>query len=141
MMPVLLRGHHFLCILTYRGKGYSDAFVANMSAKVAAIRNGQPVQLVEGPDDICNGFTDACREACDHDCNARETSKMDLLAAEAVSTLLGRPLMTPAPLAVAEIAALRVAYKQNTIRTACADCTWKEFCDGIAEDGFSGTGL
>ena len=138
-MPVLLRGHHFLCILTFRGKGYTDAFVDNMSAKVAAIREGQPVQLVEGPDDICNGFTDACREICDHDCNARETAKMDRQAVEAVSSLLGRPLETATPLEAAEIAALRVAYKQKSIRAACADCSWKEFCDGIADDRFTGT--
>ncbi len=140
-MPVLLRGHHFLCILTYRGKGYSDAFVKNMSAKAAAIREGQPVQLVHGPDDICNGFTAACREACDHDCNARETAKMDREAAEAVSSLLGRPLDMAAPLGGDEIAALRAAYKQKTIRAACADCSWKEFCDGIADDGFTGAHL
>jgi hypothetical protein len=139
MMPVRLRGHHFLCVLTYRGAGYTSAFVANMTAKVESIRAGAPVCLTEGPDDICSGFTDACRAACDHDCTARETVSMDRLAREAVAKVIGRDLLLEAPLTGDEIAVLRLAYKQKTIRTACADCSWKAFCDEIADSDFAGT--
>ena len=41
-MPVRLRGHHFLCILTYRGHGYTPSFVANMTEIVADIAGGDP---------------------------------------------------------------------------------------------------
>lgn len=139
MMPVRLRGHHFLCILTYRGEGYTAPFVSNMSRIVESIASGAQVVLCEGPDEICGGFTAACRAVCDHDCDARETAKMDRQAAEAVAALLGRPLETAVPLGGAEIAALRTAYSQKSIRAACADCSWKEFCDGIADDGYTGT--
>lgn len=139
MLPVRLRGHHFLCVLTYRGAGYTPAFVSNMTVKVEAIRTGATVKLVEGPDDICNGFTETCRAACDHDCNARETAAMDRLAVAAVEEQLGRALTTDAPLTIAEVKELRAAFKQKTIRTACTDCSWKVFCDSIAESGFAGT--
>lgn len=138
-MPVRLRGHHFLCVLTYRGEGYTPAFVANMTTRVEAIRAGAPVLLTEGPDDICNGFTDACRAMCDHDCTARETASMDRLAHEAVAKVLGRDLIAEASLTADEIAMLRQAYKQKTIRAACADCSWKSFCDEIADRDFVGT--
>ena len=140
-MPVRLRGHHFLCVLTYRGAGYTAPFVANMSKTVAAIRAGAPVQLIEGPDDICNAFTDACRAASDHDCSARDTLKMDHVAAQAVEAVLQRPLVAQAPLTSAEVNTLRQAYKLKTIRAACTDCSWKEFCDAIANSDFAGTVL
>lgn len=136
-MPVRLRGHHFLCLLTYRGRGYTPAFVENMSRVAARIAGGAPVFLAEGPDDICGGFTPACRAACDHDCNARETAVMDRLAAEAVGGHLKRPLDTPQPLGASEIALLRQVFKAGAIRAACAGCSWKEFCDSVAAENFS----
>jgi len=50
---VRLRAHHLLCILTFAGKGYSPAFVANMAGVVARIGAGEPIEVVAGPDDIC----------------------------------------------------------------------------------------
>ena len=49
------RAHHFLCIATYRGKGYSAEFVANMSRVWAAARAGQvgEVTATAGADPIC----------------------------------------------------------------------------------------
>lgn len=141
MVPVLLRGHHFLCILTFKSAGYTPAFVANMSAKVQSISAGAAVRLVEGPDDICNGFTEACRAVCDHDCKARETAAMDRLAIVAVECEIGRDLTVDAPLSAEDIGLLRVAFRQKTIRAACTDCSWKAFCDAIADSGFAGTQL
>jgi uncharacterized protein len=139
MMPVRLRGHHFLCVLTYRGKGYSDAFVENMSTKVAAIRSGHLVQLIIGPDDICNGLTEKCLRDVQHDCRAADTLRLDSLAVETVSRVLNRDLGQPAPLTPAEIKTLRSEFASGTIRAACRNCSWKEFCDQIAAEQFSGT--
>ena len=140
-VPVRLRGHHFLCILTFRGLGYTPAFVANMGARVAAVAAGAPVVLCDGPDEICAGFTPACRLTVDHDCADPETLAMDRLAAEAVGRVLGRDLAAMAPLSGADIALLRREYRTGSIRAACEGCSWKEFCDEIAADGFSGTRL
>jgi uncharacterized protein len=140
-MPVRLRGHHFLCILTYKGAGYSEPFIANMDAKVQAIAAGQDVQLVIGPDDICAGFTDKCRETVDHDCKVADTLQLDQLAIDAVSNLLQRDLSHAVPLKGTDIATLRDAYAKGSIRAACTDCSWKSFCDDIALEGFAGTKL
>ena len=34
---VRLRGHHLLCLLTYKGLGYSPEFVAGMTARVTTV--------------------------------------------------------------------------------------------------------
>ncbi|MGL4489610.1 MAG: DUF1284 domain-containing protein [Rhizobiaceae bacterium] len=141
MMPVRLRGHHFLCILTYKGAGYSEPFVANMDVKVQAIAAGHTVQLVIGPDDICNGLTAKCLQTVEHDCKAADTLRLDSLAIDAVSSLLQRDLNVAAPLTSQEITVLRKAYAQGTIRAACTGCEWKSFCDEIAADGFGDTRL
>jgi hypothetical protein len=84
MVPVRLRGHHFLCLLTYKGLGYTSAFVENMSAIVAAINAGRPVMLVKGADDICNALSAADRVACDHDCMTADVAKCDEQAMQQV---------------------------------------------------------
>lgn len=139
MMPVQLRGHHFLCILTYRGVGYTDRFVARMTAHVEAINGGRPVTLVTGPDGICAGLSERCREDVQHDCLAAEIRELDRTAASAVSMVLGRDLSTAATLTKAEIGTLRTAYADGGIRVACEGCSWKNFCDRIAAENFAET--
>ncbi len=141
MMPVRLRGHHFLCILTYRGVGYTPAFVDNMTAIVEAIDAGRTVVLAEGPDDICGALSTDDRQACNHDCGCPETRALDAEAVAQVSSLLGRDLDGPLVLTASMIAALREAFAGGTIRAACRDCRWGEFCTRIAEEAFAGTRL
>ena len=52
-MTVRLRPHHLLCLLTYVGKGYSAAFVANYDAIARRLSRGEHIEIVDGPDDIC----------------------------------------------------------------------------------------
>jgi hypothetical protein len=141
MMPVRLRGHHFLCILTYRGYGYTPAFVDNMSSVVEDIVQGRPVTLVEGPDDICNGFTPECRKICDHDCSKPSTAEIDLYASDAVKQLV--PLHSGAPFVLdrEHVELMRKEFAGGDIRRACQNCQWNEFCTTIAAEGFSGTKL
>jgi hypothetical protein len=140
-MPVRLRGHHFLCILTYRGYGYTPAFVANMTEIVADIGRGRPVLLTEGPDAICGGLTADDRSACSHDCSKTETLELDRLAVQEVGDLLGSDFSGPIEIGQATVATLRAAFAARTIRSACRRCPWSDFCDRIAAEGFSETKL
>lgn len=140
-MPVRLRGHHFLCILTYRGYGYTPAFVENMTALVERIALGAPVTLVEGPDDICNGFTAECRVVCDHDCSTPSTVEIDSLALEAVAAMIPLDAGAPFVLGREHVAQLREAFASGAIRRACERCSWRDFCSEIAAEGFAGTKL
>lgn len=136
-----LRGHHFLCILTYRGSGYSPEFVRNMSDIVAQIKNGVPVALTDGPDAICAGLTAGCRIAADHDCHLADIVALDRLAEAAVANVLGRDLRAARVLGVTEIDTLRREFQAGTIRAACADCSWKPLCDAIVVNDFANTRL
>ena len=141
MMPVRLRGHHFLCILTYKGLGYTPDFVANMTALVSDMSAGRPVVLMSGPDDICGGLDEDGRALCQHDCGKPETRGLDDVAVREVSALLGHPLDKPFVLSAEKVSSLRAAFGKGTIRSGCVRCPWHDVCDAIVDSGYQDTKL
>jgi hypothetical protein len=131
---VRLRPHHLLCILTFAGEGYSPAFVANLAGIVARIAAGEPIELIDGADDICQpleGSDDThCREPS---VRRRDREALRQLAAADPPLPGARPLV----LESATIAALREHFAAGTIRGACAGCPWFGLCTGIASAGYA----
>jgi uncharacterized protein len=139
-MTVQLRAHHLLCMLTFAGKGYGQEFVANFEQVVDRIAGGnETIEIVDGPDDVCRPLLGEA------DCHCRNASVAlrDRQAAEAISGLLQRPIEAGTQLRLDDelLGTLRKAFAQGTIRQACGGCQWKPVCDGIAQEGFSGTRL
>ncbi|AWK88920.1 DUF1284 domain-containing protein [Azospirillum thermophilum] len=138
-MTVRLRAHHLLCMLTYAGKGYSPAFVANYDLVVARLAGGEDILMVEGPDDLCAPLLGDPQAHCR---NAGVRGR-DAAAAAAVTALLARPVAAGDRLRLdaALLERLRTAFRAGTTRTACGGCEWSGLCTGIAEGGFAGTRL
>jgi uncharacterized protein len=139
--PIKLRGHHFLCLLTYKGLGYTPAFVDNLSAVANDINAGHPVILSEGPDDICKGLSAEDRIACGHDCAKPQTRDIDGLAIQAVAPLLCVAMDEPFILTSERIIMLRTEFSKGSIRSACQSCQWMEICDQIADSDYAGVKL
>jgi hypothetical protein len=76
--PLKIRSHHLLCVLGFRGLGYSKAFVSNMGRVVGELRSDPrlPITLVVGCDAIC--------VSCPHNkggkCLKRANSEVDVPA-------------------------------------------------------------
>ena len=134
---IRLRPHHLLCILTYAGKGYSPAFVANYDVLASRIGAGEAVTIVSGPDDVCAPLLG---EADAHCFNASVTER-DRLAARDVAVLLGEVVEEGVILTLneARMKKMRDAFARNAIRSACPGCEWHDLCSGIAAQGFEGT--
>ncbi|MDJ1156947.1 DUF1284 domain-containing protein [Chelatococcus sp. SYSU_G07232] len=134
---VRLRGHHLLCILTYVGRGYTPHFVARMDEAVRRIAAGAPVEIVEGPDDLCAALIEEGSCHGDHCATARVRERDDLARAE-IAALLGLPHGANGTLVYSAqiVARLRAAFAAGSIRSACAGCDWKGLCDGLAETGY-----
>lgn len=136
-MTVRLRPHHLLCLLTYVGKGYSPAFIANYDAVAARITQGEPVLIVAGPDDVCAPLLQEPGAHCHED----GVTERDSLAARDVGAYLGRTVGTGTRLVIdaALLSAMRAAFAAGTTREACLECPWSDLCTSVAGDGYAGT--
>jgi biotin transporter BioY len=138
LMAIALRPHHLLCMLTFVGKGYNPAFVANLEQVVRRIARGtEAIEIVAGPDAICAPLLG------DSDCHCHRGSVTlrDRHATAALETLLQRPLAPGDQLFLtrADLDRLRAAFAAGSIRQACEGCQWQPLCDGIAEREFAET--
>lgn len=133
-MTIRLRAHHLLCMLTYVGKGYSPAFVANYDAISRRLAAGEEIELVGGPDDICAPLLGDVDAHCHRESViARDAAARRAVAEEfAVSLEAGRLMVLTAPM----LARLRQQFAAGTLRRACAGCEWRGLCDRVAAEGY-----
>lgn len=138
-MTVRLRPHHLLCLLTYVGKGYDAAFVRNCDGVAARIGEGEAIEIVAGPDDICAPL--ACSR--DRHCLEARVSERDRLAARDVGALLGRPIGPGVRLTLSpeRLARMRAAFAEGSIRSGCAGCEWHALCTAVARAHYAGARL
>lgn len=125
-MAILLRGHHLLCLLGYRGMGYSEAYAANMSQAHERLRTKPEteVELVEGPDDLCVCFPADQAYHCDNGSVFRK----DAFVLERLGLRIGE-VRTWAE--VQKRIAAQVTPEH--IPEWCAACPWLHY--GVCEEG------
>lgn len=135
-MPIRLRPHHLLCMLTFVGKGYTPDFVENYRVIAKRLSAGEAIEIVEGPDDLCQPLT----HAADAHCFGESVKLRDGQAAAAVAELLGQPICPGAVIVpdAALLTRLRLAFSEGSVRKACSGCEWSGLCDGVADRGYAG---
>ncbi|WP_349437647.1 DUF1284 domain-containing protein [Pararhizobium sp. A13] len=135
-MTVRLRPHHLLCMLTFIGKGYTQAFTENYIRIAARLSAGEDILVVDGPDDICAPML----EETDHHCLCDTVTERDRGASAAVEDLLGIPAGRGRSILPDGdfLRRMREAFENGTIRAACQRCEWSPLCTGIAASGFDG---
>ena len=133
-MTVRLRSHHLLCLLTYVGKGYSAAFIANYDAIAERLGRGEDILIVSGTDDICQPMLGEVESHC----LGESAAGRDELAARDVGKLLARPIRAGArfSLDAATLAGLRAAFSAGVTREACQGCEWAGLCTTVAAGGY-----
>lgn len=135
-MTVRLRPHHLLCMLTFIGKGYTPDFVENYLKIARRLSAGEAIEIIEGPDDLCQPLT----HAPDAHCFGESVIARDALAARAVSDLLQQPITLGTVIVpdAALLERLRLAFAEGSVRKACSGCEWSGLCDGVANGGYVG---
>jgi hypothetical protein len=125
-MSLQLRGHHLLCLVGFRGMGYSPKFTENMAAIYEQLRQEPStlVQVVRGADDLCSCYPKDKPNHCDtQSVHARDTSVLERL---------GLPLGSQ----VEWRAVLKLLEKNvvpEDIPRLCASCPWQPY--GVCEAG------
>lgn len=126
-MHIKLRGHHLLCLLGYRGMGYSPDFCVNMTKIYETLRSRPEtrIAIVEGPDEICAAFpSDEQRPHCEDLSVYRKDA--------AVLEMLG--LQTGSEWSWAEILGkIAAEFVPKDISVVCATCPWEPY--GVCAEG------
>ncbi|KEP69275.1 hypothetical protein DL1_05145 [Thioclava dalianensis] len=116
------RTHHFLCSLGFEGKGYSDAFTANMHALVVGRLRAPEgasleIEVVGAADDICA----PCPKRHGAGCSSQsKIDRLDAAHAQALQIAPGDVLRWGDALA-------RMRELPDDIHERiCEDCSWRE---------------
>lgn len=134
---IALRPHHFLCMLTYVGVGYTPEFTANFDGLCDQLNSGvQYVKIVEGPDDIC-----AVRKEGEphHHCPLFGIKKRDQQTLVALRPLFpGMDLRTGSSFVLTHgfVAKIRANFSGSRVRWPCKSCPFSELCTDVAASGF-----
>ena len=129
---ITFRPHHFLCSLGYQGKGYDDAFTANMDKVVANglhQKGGDDtlITVVNKADIICGPCPHRRGEGC---ATQDQIDKLDRNHAAALNLVDGETLSW------AEVKD-RIASKVNKgdLKNLCEGCQWLSY--GLCEDALA----
>ncbi|GAB4386869.1 DUF1284 domain-containing protein [Albidovulum sp.] len=120
--PIRYRPHHFLCSLGFEGKGYSDAFTANMSAIVlgrlrAAGGDATEIEVTGATDDICA----PCPRRRGRHCTAERKIRMLDRAHAAALRLSPRERLSWGEAK----ARIRAHVPPGSLSTLCRGCEWE----------------
>lgn len=131
-----LRGHHLLCLLGYRGMGYSEGYVKNMTRIHQTLRTkpSSEILLVRGPDDLCEKFPDDLTCHCE-DVNVHQRDA-------AVVSKLGLNIGQRSSWADIEERVRRCIMAED-ISSLCESCSWRTYgvCAEGVEEVKNGKGL
>lgn len=125
-MPIALRGHHLLCLLGYRGMGYSDAYVDNMTEVYRTLLADPQTEceLVKGPDQLCACFP----PDGDYHCEDRTVAERDALILERLGLATGQ-IVTWADI----LNRVATSLQPDDLLQICSTCPWLPY--GVCQDG------
>lgn len=118
-----LRAHMALCLLGFRGSGYSPAFIATMHAVQRALREDpdQGVRLVDEPDRICDACPNLAEAGCTlggprHEAHMREHDRKVLarLGFEAGAATTWAEILDR----------IRASVRGDDLPSLCTTCPW-----------------
>lgn len=121
--PVPLRPHHGLCACFFQGKGYSEAFAANMARVLCLLRKNpaQEIRLSCGADLLCAACPHCVSGVCE---TAEKTERYDRACLKACGLQDGGIL----PWEKYSQLILKNILLPGRRETVCGDCGWNEIC-------------
>jgi uncharacterized protein len=121
-----LRGHHLFCLLGYRGMGYSEEYVKNMTRLHQTLRNNPKtlIQLVKGPDQLCQKYPNSGEYHCqDIHIYERDAAILEKLGLKIGQILHWKDIES----------CIRKYVVPSDIQIVCETCSWRSY--GVCEEG------
>lgn len=121
-----LRGHHLFCLLGYRGMGYSEEYIENMTHLHQTLRNNPNtlIELAMGPDQLCEKYPNTGKYHCQDD----GIYQRDAAILEKMGLKIGQVL----PWEEIE-SCIRKFVVPADIQMICESCSWRSY--GVCEEG------
>lgn len=99
-MIIRFRPHHFLCLLSFQGKGYSPSFIQNFDTikKQLEAAPNQSIEIVTGLDSICQACPErTTKGACKKEkkVSSLDQAHQDILKLKQVKKSAGKRHYTP----------------------------------------------
>ena len=123
--PIRIRAHHLLCILGFKGIGYSKEFTENMAGITENILQNtfSFIKVIIGVDCIC----ECCPHCHDEKCNVASYSsnsvmKMDSLALQNLGIQPGTIISSK------YIISLAMNLNREEVYEICGKCSWRNDC-------------
>lgn len=117
-----LRPHHLLCLSFFKGKGYSDQFVENMTKVLSTLKESDAiVKLTKGEDVICS----ACPNNNNGICTTQD--KVDRYDSTTLS-LCGLKIGETLPYNQLSKIAIEKIIDGGAREKVCGDCMWTDLC-------------
>ncbi len=128
MVFMLLRAHHAMCILNYRGKGYSEEFVQNMDALVRKLEPQTIIKLVREADSVCSACLNRTDITAQNPAGCVFSEKVERYDMALLSRLGIPPAMEIRWKELSELVRERILASESVFDSICGDCEWHEFC-------------
>ena len=126
---IKIRAHHLLCLQAFRGSGYDEKFIENISDIVNSIKDSSKteVMLISGVDDVCK----ACPHKKEGVCLKKdiETNNETLKREEKMLKDLGIKRNTIYNIhGLYDIINTKIKTKVEASEIFCFDCSWNNMC-------------
>lgn len=121
-----LRGHHLFCLLGYRGMGYSEEYVENMTRLHQTLRDNPKtwIQLVEGPDQLCEKYPNSGTYHCkDENIYVRDSAILEKMGLKIGQVLKWEDIEL----------SIKNHVVPSDIQSVCETCNWRSY--GVCEEG------
>jgi hypothetical protein len=130
---IRLRAHHFVCLLSFQGKGYGDDFVVGVAEIVTRLRSdplAKSICLAQGCDDVCAFCPKRNDKACEDE---DRISKID---ADFRNILNISDSSAFSFTEIQQIVAARL--KIDDFKRICKKCRWFDICSSsyFASSGY-----
>ena len=131
-MNIVLRPHHAMCLLNFRGKGYSAEFVENMNSIIASLTDAVMVTLKKQADCVCCSCKNRVDVTAENPAGCIFSEKVARYDEDLLRIL---NLTDGCTLAWHEIKTLVMTkIFPNEIINICSDCEWFYICKAVSRE-------
>lgn len=123
---IYLRPHHLICITFFKGKGYSDEFVKNMSNIVSTLnQDNTQIILTNTTDNICTHCPKNINNLCADEIKSKAYDEK-VIEHLGLSDYFKDP--QPIPYSILSHLVVKFILSKGLREEICGDCQWSSIC-------------